>query len=709
MRYKRLARRGDYRLRLPSLDGGLNTAADPTAIEDNELADVCNLRCKDGALVTRPTLCGKAAVNLADVGVVAKGDVPFRRMDAIGTHPFEVDGEMCTLMLAADSWGTDGRYTASSRVLLVGMDGQVKASYTMPEEDELASAMVAVPVEAATYGAPFLLYHYGGVYRPNGNTIEPIPDEELYAPLVMINGTGREGVGQADGVMYEGFNLLTRRYRARFTTTVGETAHYESFMMPTTLLADTPIKVEVTTKDGVYTATLPGTASGAVPFTAPDGSVDDTHMLTAKVSGEISIHIPFAESPVANNVTITASMQNIRERLPYVTVGTWFGGAVNRQGGTRLFLAGSTGRHCARLMWSDVNNPLYFPENNFTYVGDLSQRITALDKQENMLVIFKEREMYYTTYVEGDVDADRILEGTNVDVTVLSAHFPITQLSPYIGCDCPRTVVSCRNRLVWMCADGRVYTLASASQYSERNVREIGQKIRPRILADTDPTVRRRAYAADYDGEYWLLCGKYAYTFRYDAAGFVNLSAYSSAKTAAKAIGWFVQAFDGFAADAATAIVSDGADRALIVDTRDVATEGGNTVYTHVRFIHTLDNGDGDRYVELAPTGSAMIQSTTSVPVHASLRTKAYAFGGTAFCRVKGLWITAKASGLQIGVDADNHETWLPVYLDSARMYTHFAPVGIKRCHRIALMLDTDAPVMLSAVEWCYTPFGFVK
>ena len=707
MRYKKQGTNGTYRLRLPLLDGGLNADADATAIEDHELADVCNLRVHNGVLATRPALIGHEGCSRTDLGLPRREDGVLRNTaDYITRQPFAVDGEMCVAMITARSYANGPMYAADSRVVMVSMDGDVKASYTVPAMDPQAKGgMVLIPVDAEKYDVPFLVYHYGEVFRPHGDILEPIPREELYAPLVMINGKGAPGgCAKANGVMFEGFNALTEYYRAQFTTNVGTGNVRETFKMPTALQTGSAVTLEITAADGVYTATATVGGEEAVILN-PDKTAMEGRTVTANADGDITVHGPFDKSDIANNVTVTAKAANGAARMGSPSCGAWFGGTNNRFGGTRVFLAGFADGNRAKLIWSDRNNPLYFPENNYLFVGDLSQSITAIDKQEDMLVIFKERETYYTTYVQGDIDEQAVVEGTNVDVTTVQAYFPLTQLSPHIGCNCPHTVVSCRDRLVWMCGDGRVYTLASANQYSERNVREIGQKIRPRLLEDTTEAVRRRAYAADYDGEYWLLCGHTVYAFGYGAKGFVNVNSYASANNASKAIAWFVHRFDGITETAKTAIVSDGDRRALVIRTATGYDNEEGQLYNDVRYIHTLGNGAAD--TPLSDNGQAVVAVET--PIHVVLRTKTYTPGQTAFCRLKGLWLTAKARGLMLSVIADNRQTTLPVRLDSEELHTHFVPLPIARCHRLALCLETKQPLMLSETEWHYTPFGYVK
>ena len=712
MRYKKQGKNGTYRMRLPLFDGGLNAEADATAMEDHELADVCNLRIRNGVLTTRPALIGHAARTHAELGLLKQDSDPRRVIDQITRQPFEMNGERCIATIAARSYSSGPAYTADSRIVVITMNGDVKASYTMPAMDPQAkNGMVLIPVDEEKYNVPFLIYHFGEVFRPRDNVLEPIPPEELYAPLVMINGKGAPGgCAKANGVMFEGFNRLSDYYRAQFTTNVGTSNASETFKMPTALQNGSTVSLEITTADGVYTASAVVGGDEAAVF-KPDGEALDGRTVKAYENGNVTIKGPFDKSDIANNVTITAKSggNGGASRMKSPSCGTWFGGAGNRFGGTRVFLSGFADGDRAKVVWSDVNNPLYFPENNYVFVGDLSQAVTALDKQEDMLVIFKERETYYTTYVQGDIDEQAVVEGTNVDVTAVQAYFPITQLSPYVGCDCPNTVVSCRNRLVWTCADGRVYTLASANAYSERNVREIGQKIRPRVISNTTEAMRKRAYAADYDGEYWWLCGNTVYAFDYGAKGFVNGNAYASERNASKAIAWFAHRFDGLADDSQTAMISDGDKRALVIRTGLASVFGDDIArYTDVRYIHTLGDGEADTTVCANDFGTGGL-TLKETPIHVLLRTKVYAFGQTAFCRLKGLWLTAKARDLHLSVIADDRQTALPITLNSEGLHTHFVPLPIKRCYRLALCLETDRPLMLSETEWHYTPFGYVK
>ena len=61
-------------------------------------------------------------------------------------------------------------------------------------------------------------------------------------------------------------------------------------------------------------------------------------------------------------------------------------GAEGISGGARLFLtANRAGKERNLVMWSSLNNPLYWPENNYAYIGDKTQAVTGFGKQgENL-------------------------------------------------------------------------------------------------------------------------------------------------------------------------------------------------------------------------------------------------------------------------------------------------------------------------------------
>ena len=497
--------------------------------------------------------------------------------------------------------------------------------------------------------------------------------------------------------MFEGFNLLTRRYRAQYTTQ-GGSGYSESFRLPTALKSGSDIILECVTPTGVMT--LQGVVGASVK--------SDSYDVKCDVDGRVSVHPAFPKSIVSDNLTVTAvSAQSASDSTAEATLATWFGGTQNKLGGTRLFLSGFA-KDKAKVMWSDVGNPLYFPENNYMYVGDLSQRITALEKQSSMLVIFKERELYYTTYVQGSIEATEVSEGVNVDVTVSQAYFPLTQLSPYIGCDAPGSIAVCRDRLLWMCRDGRVYTLVDGSMYSERNVREIGQKVHSMMMTHTD-NQRAAASAMDYDGQYVLLIGNIAYSFDYSDSGFAYLTSYTSSDKASQRIAWFVHTFP-FEDRETVCLVSDGAYKAIAVSTQALPR------HPYVRMLYRVTDAEKDNHAAITPGYDENIIIThintviTDSVITASFTTKAYDFGDIAsFKRIDALFLAAKSEDLTLRFQADGQAStaFRSVACDghSGRMVVP----GVKRCRTFQMTVETTDPFTLIGLRLQYTPFGTVR
>lgn len=705
MQYKRLGNDRDYRLNVSTLDGGVNASTHETLIEDNELTEACNVEWRGGALCTRGAITAAEDAPLCALDTV---EADAKQWHSICARPFTAFGELCTVVMLGTEGGTAGTYY---KVALVTMDGAVKYVYTLgtTEASKLTQTgdnvpIVAVPCEEAQYGAPFLVYRAFSVYRPKETApqqgiLELMSMDELYAPLVMINGTGTiQPIQNPNGVMLEGYNLLSSYYRAQYTSSVSGAANQDIYKLPAPAVLGSDITMEIVTENGVTTV--------AIPFTNENQTVtvDGTEYTVIVGATSLTFHPPLPQSTVSGNVTFTVERDATNTTLlqGFASLATWFGGTNDRFGGTRLFMSGFGD---ARIVWSDVGNPLYFPENNYMVVGDPTQKITVLEKQEDMLVIFKERELYYTTYVQGEIDADSVAQGTNVDVTAVAAYFPLTQLSPYIGCDCPRTVAVCRNRLVWMNSDGRVYTLVVSGQYSERNVREIGQKIRELLLRHTTSSLRG-ATAADHDGRYVLLVGNTAYTFEYAASGFAYLTNYASSAKAAQTLAWFIRDYGGLPEGASCCLVSDGAARALLF----VIEDAGDT-FVCATTVYVFGGDGEDVYNTYAvDADGALVCTQETRPITSTFTTKAFDFGDSAsFKRIKALFLTADCDEAAVRFLPDGEDVTAWKTFRSHGMQTHLVMPSVKRCRMLSIRVSAEGQLRVKGLRVHYTPFGTVR
>ena len=207
-----------------------------------------------------------------------------------------------------------------------------------------------------------------------------------------------------------------------------------------------------------------------------------------------------------------------------------------------MFVSGNPD-HPNLVHWSDINNPLYFPENNYAYIGESSQKVTGFGKQTDILVIFKEHEIYSAEYVSGNTyTAQDVIDGKVVDVTANAAVFPITPINSGIGCDCPNTIQLCNNRLIWATSDGAVYGLMAANQASERNVRKLSAMIESRLKAE-DRYLLKSALSCDVDGHYMLFVWNRVYLLDYMDGVFQYYATYSDERKAQRNMSWYCWEF----------------------------------------------------------------------------------------------------------------------------------------------------------------------
>ena len=154
-------------------------------------------------------------------------------------------------------------------------------------------------------------------------------------------------------------------------------------------------------------------------------------------------YIPPENNELRNNIVATIRLKAPENSRKFTSANksVWYS---SREAGGYLCLAGNI-ENPSQIWISAKDNPLYFPDGNCHLIGDPSQKITALARQNKALVVFKEKEIYCADCVSNKIT--------------------VTHLHSSIGCDLPDTVAICENRLVWANSDKKVYTLNSLSDY----------------------------------------------------------------------------------------------------------------------------------------------------------------------------------------------------------------------------------------------------
>ena len=527
MNYPALSGAAVRRVTVPQLSGGVQLNDAPNRVADDQLTAVSNFWWRDGALRTRPGVDAGAAQQMSWLtqeqvteGNSTPEEAVCSTVDVLAART--ADGEPVMGRVRMDWLRTNGVRRVHLRKM--AFDGTCYP-YRSDEGKELDEVVCSSCMCVAREGEPTLLFTDQGIRMIYGSSTdweEPDPND-IYAPLVLVNGKGSASAQalSPSGVTLEGFNMLTGAFRCQFTTdgvgTVfplprrGLTANMGEVTRVTYTAPDgTVIHWQIADTDTLSTAKTVNGVSVAVRLDRTAGTVSTCDPTGAQL-------IALAGGGASNNLEIKAwkTEEAKREKICKMRLYTWFGGdRSGLGGGTRLFLAGNPA-YPNLVHWSDVNQLLYFPENNYAFVGSADQPITAFGQQGEMLVLFKTQEIYYATYVAGSsFSGEDILEGNVGDVTAAAAQFPITPIHMGIGCDAPHTVQLCGNRLIWACTNGKVYTLTAANPFSECNVREIAEAVAPELRgADFS-----NAYAADAFGYYLLLCGNCLFALQYGAA-----------------------------------------------------------------------------------------------------------------------------------------------------------------------------------------------
>lgn len=568
MKYPYINKQSRREIAIPKLSGGLNLRDSITGVADNQLIDCNNMWYADGMLRTRPAL----KTSLSQINYINKEN--FNAATNLRFHK-----EICV------NYG-GYRCVLASYKMLINDEEQGACAYEIGFEFQSAVKTFALPsIENIGSGSDitYFLVEKGGVlycYISNGSIYtleyakeiqlgeespvwETLSESDIYVPIVYAH-CKRSGWSEFEGTQFEGYNLIGNSYKmiySAYNEADSDTSHPMRYALGQPLAKTGKISVEITSydKDSERSRTVEHTISytedeynsfseGNI-FVEKSADTQDGLYLFVKYNyvgflfkpglpafGEIANlntdELIWKYGFCEDNVVITAPIElseSEKSRVFNMTQSIWFGGsALGINGGSRLFLCGNTtDEQQALVIWSGLNNPLYFSENNYAYIGNSVQRVTGFGKQGENLIIFKENETYYSYYADNSsITADDLINQTVVDYQANSVYFPMITLHSSIGCDCPDSVQLCRNRLVWAHSDGNVYSLVSNNQYSEQTIYKVSEMIHKKLIGDSNLQTAR---SCDFGGHYILMSGKNIYVMDYNSYGYQYV--YSCSKT----------------------------------------------------------------------------------------------------------------------------------------------------------------------------------
>lgn len=561
MIYPSMRGKQSARISIPLLSGGLNVSRQATEIFDNQLTECTNMWFNDGVLKTRPGVeCNSYMANdkMVDTGIkityngkrlrvyriIQESSINIVFYDDNGTAingtGFSVDGTVKSAVFA-------GHLSASKQYIY--------CYYSYLKDEELLCGVQRFKIDEG---------------KVTEIEIEDLTDIETYGgeyyePTVIVNNDFTND-GSVTGTTFEGYNLLNGKHKILCTSKDDEEdSNYLHAYIPSEQKEGIPITVEFYTKKWGYQKFVVDGQSGVwdANFGKDNiiGELDEKYKsLNVRFENkshydaqysELTIYADLEGENVGEGIGAGSGSSNVilhlerdvdtADKVCCNTQAVWYGGSTGGiSGGSFLFMAGAEPN---KLIWSDVDNPLYFPENNYLRVGSDSEKITKLAKMGNNLVIFKEHSVYIATCVEGEgVTVEQLSSGAVTDVTSYAATFPTANINDDIGCDLPETVQLCRNRLVWANSTGKVYQIVTHSMTSERNIYAISGNIEKLIKQELkkieNPSLT--ASATSWQGYYLLSLGnKTVFVMNYDNYGFTNIYSYSKTDDAESRIEWY--------------------------------------------------------------------------------------------------------------------------------------------------------------------------
>ncbi len=621
---------------VPALCDGLNVGTAPFLIGDKQCAACENMWWKDGALRCREGF------------TTTRSRISFTSADDTTRYFIDADGWILAL--------GRGDYESGADVWVDVYDEKGNATniYWLQNGNIGLDACLAPSggVLRSQYSALLFLSN-GAVIgmKASQNRFDDITDK-AYVPLRMANGTPVTTRTQTTltGDLLEGHNLLTSQFRCTFTSDGSGIYYYVPTVHPHSTLT---VTARLDGADVTWSLSTAGTVSAEVAGMYLYFDRESSCFWLAKNGAPCALKA----SESRNNVTAVCDHSCAQSGLPYVMkTATWFGGTA---GGTRLFLGGDEQGYVA---WSDLENPLYFPETNYAAVGTPNTPVTAFGKQGSALILFKEHEIYAAEYTAAaKITEQEVQSGEVTDITA-TAVFPLTALHAGIGCDLPQTVALCGNRLWWACRDGSVYALQSTGSLSQRQITRLSTPIEPLLRQNGAPNF---SAAAVRDDRYYLLW---------------NDSVFTAADDATPA--WYRFLADGLGAQPVSLFVNEG------VVYLPAAFRVGSSPFVA---LFTLQGKEDTRLTYTGTHFGDAVINTLSVPIRGMVCTKQYDFGTPEKRKtVTRVFAEASANGMvAVSYVTERGETRDLPHPSRAVEGIHTTPQGM-RCRRLGVKFEGE-------------------
>lgn len=304
-----------------------------------------------------------------------------------------------------------------------------------------------------------------------------------YIPTVLINGRGNNyeiaaATNQAftgNPTRLEKLNLLNGQFHAYYSTD----GRSSSFRLPFSNIADDTVSGRLyysltkyvdwtipsgatSAKSTIYDVTVSmnvDRAKGIVYFTVEAGDYE----------------VPLLSHQNENNLRFTATKSG-DYGFSDVAAST-----LALSANSKILLANKN-----ILFEADYSNPLYFPSDSVTSVGEADSSLTAFGVLKNNIIAFKQNETYLLSVSNGKALNSVSLLADNDSVFYEGDTLNAECISPAIGCADKNSLIPFDRQLFWRGADGYIYVLNSAS----KQIFCVSDKINAFIDGNISPTAK---------------------------------------------------------------------------------------------------------------------------------------------------------------------------------------------------------------------------
>lgn len=444
----------EYTMRFPRLDGGLNTWELGYRLDANESPEMKNLWWQNGALCSRD---GQVYLNDEVRGT---GRTAYEGL--FRDHAFFHSGDKLY-----------SAYIPQTDVVAMLTNGVV-----------LQEIRSGVGENAGTwfrYGEKLYYKNQGGYYsiRVDGTTVT-CEEVRVYTPIILINTDPTT----AKGDEYQSENRLSGQKTVWYSTVAGVN-EYHLPVQEIESVDEVRVDDTVLTEGEGYTVNR---GAGTVTF-----AVEPSHHTPIRVN---TVQITYTKA----NPTAYRSIMD----CPCATV---YGGDQN----VCVILGGGATQPNAYFWCGNhaVMDPGYFPMEQYNLAGDAQDAITGFGKQQNMLVIFKERSIGRSTLSMTEMANGR---------TMLTMNY--TAINAAIGCDLPRSIQLIENNLVFASTRTGICIVRDSSSAYENNITPMSRKVDNGLL----PLLRKAEQVCSHDdGErYWLVADGEVYCWDYALSNYTN-------------------------------------------------------------------------------------------------------------------------------------------------------------------------------------------